>query len=131
MKGEYELTDLVIGVCLRIHELLGPGLFESVYESILCHELKNLGIQFTCQEAIPVVYKGEKIGLGFRADLIVEHCLLLEIKAVEVLAPIHLTQLRTYLALTNIPTGLLINFNSVLLKNGIRRIQNKSFRSAR
>ena len=117
-----DLTSTIIGICIKVHQALGPGLLESVYEAAICHELSKLGISFSRQQAIPVIYDDVKLELGFRADIIVEGKVILELKSVEVLAPVHPKILLTYMRLANIEVGLLINFNEVLLKNGITRL---------
>ena len=115
------LTEAVIGLAIEVHRTLGPGLFESVYETCLCRELTNAGIAFQTQVAIPVEYKGQRLEAGFRADLIVQNKLIIEIKSVEKIAPLHEAQLLTYLRLGSFPKGLLIDFNARLPKDGIRR----------
>lgn len=119
-----DLTHTVIGICIKIHDKIGPGLFESVYEEVLCYELSKAGISFTKQEPINVYYDGMKMDVGFIADVIVEKRLILELKSVEKLMPVHYKQLQTYLKLTHIQVGLLINFNTHYLKEGITRIVN-------
>ena len=112
-------------VAFKIHSELGPGLFESVYETVLEFELRNkynLGVQR--QVAITVVWEEVKLELGFRADMIVEHKVIVEIKSIEAIAPVHHKQLLTYLKLTGIKLGLLLNFNEELMKTGIKRIVN-------
>ncbi|HMV81239.1 MAG TPA: GxxExxY protein [Leptospiraceae bacterium] len=121
---EQELTDLVIGCCIEIHRTLGPGLLESVYEEVLSFELKEKGISFTRQQIVPVEYRGRVLEAGFRADIIVNDKIILEIKSVEKILPLHSKQLLTYLKLTQKRIGLLINFNVNLLKDGIKRIVN-------
>jgi len=114
------LSNRVIGCALEVHRELGPGLLESTYERCLSHELDEMGIEHACQLNLPVNYKGHTIDCGFRIDLIVEKSLLIELKAVERLLPIHEAQILTYLKLAKIKTELLINFNVPHLKNGIR-----------
>ncbi len=121
MKHE-ALTARIIGVCIKVHAILGPGLLESVYEAAVCHELIKLGINFKRQQGITVDYEDEKLGLGFRADVIIEDTLLLEIKSVEAVAPVHSKTAITYLRFTGMEVGLLINFNVALLKDGITRL---------
>jgi GxxExxY protein len=121
---ENELSKIIVDACYNIHVELGPGLFESVYEEILTYELIQRGLKISRQQGIPVIWKGEKMELGFRADLIVENKVLIEIKSVELIAPVHQKQVQTYLKLTGLKLGLLINFNQVLIKNGIQRIVN-------
>lgn len=120
-----EITSVIIEECIYIHKSLGPGLFESVYEEILCHRLAKRGLHFERQKAIPVVFEEVKMELGFRADIIVENKVLVEIKSVEALALVYEKQVVTYLSLTGLQIGLLINFNVPLLKDGIRRIAHK------
>lgn len=115
------LSKQVIGLCIEVHRALGPGLLESAYEECLNHDLRESGLEFERQVAIPVAYKGVKLETGFRADIIVEKALLLEIKAVERLLPVHEAQVLTYLKFSGIGKGLLINFNTRLLKDGIKR----------
>jgi GxxExxY protein len=120
-KNVNELTELLIGCAIEVHRTLGPGLLESAYEVCLCCELSLRGIPFIRQVAIPVEYKGVKLDCGYRADLIVASLILVEIKAVDQLAPIHEAQLLSYLKLTGLKVGLLINFNERMLTHGIRR----------
>lgn len=119
------LSNSVIGAALEVHRIVGPGLLESVYEECLLHELVLRGIQAERQVAIPLNYKGKTLQSTYRLDVLVEGCLLIEVKAVDQLAPIHDAQILTYLKLTNLRLGLLINFNATLLKNGIHRVVNK------
>lgn len=108
----------IIGAAMKVHNTLGPGLLESVYETCLCQELSNQNIPFERQVAYPIIYDGVNIGKFFIADLIVDNQLLIELKAVNKLIPLHADQTRTYLKLSGISVGLLINFNTVLLKDG-------------
>jgi GxxExxY protein len=101
---------------------LGPGLLESVYEACLIREISKRGLKYERQISLPVVYKGEKIEGGFRIDVLVEHCVVVELKTVEAILPVHEAQVLTYLKLTGNRIGLILNFNVVLLKKGIRRI---------
>jgi len=119
---ENELSKIIVNTCYNIHIELGPGLFESVYEEILFYELINRGLKVERQKDIPVVWKDINMGIGFKADLIVENKVIIELKSVEFVSPMHQKQLLTYLKLTNIKLGLLINFNERLIKNGITRI---------
>lgn len=112
----------VVNSAFQVHSTLGPGLLESAYEDCLCHELALRRIQHERQRIVPIFYKGKRIEAGFRADLIVESDLIVELKAVDKLLPIHSAQLFTYLKLANKRLGLLINFNVPLIKDGIRRI---------
>ena len=115
------LTDRVIGLAIEVHRHTGPGLLESVYEQCLCRELTEAGIAFARQVAIPILYKGIAIGDGFKADIIVAQELILEIKAVGAILPIHAVQLRTYLRMSGIRVGLLLNFNVPRLVDGLHR----------
>lgn len=122
--SENELAKVMVELCLKIHRALGPGLLESVYEEVLCYELRERGLKFTRQQGIAVTYHHVKMDLGFRADLIVEDKLIVELKSVESIAPVHHKVLLTYLRLTGKKLGLLINFNVELIKDGIKRIVN-------
>jgi GxxExxY protein len=115
------LTERVIGLAIEVHRRLGPGLLESAYEECLCFELKHGGIQFARQVPLPVVYKEIKLDCGYRMDLVVQQELVIEIKAVEKLMPIHEAQVLTYLRLSGYRVGLLMNVNSMVLKDGLRR----------
>ena len=122
---ENEIATTIVDACFRIHTELGAGLFESVYEEILTYELNELGLYIERQKAIPVVWKNIKMEDGFRADLIIERKVIIEIKSVENVIPVHKKQLLTYLKLTGLKLGLLVNFNEALIKDGITRIVNK------
>ncbi len=115
------LTECVIGLAIEVHRHTGPGLLESVYEQCLCYELAQAGIVFARQVAIPVVYKDVPLGDGFKADIVVARELILEIKAVPAILPVHEMQLRTYLRMSGIRVGLLLNFNAPRLTEGLRR----------
>jgi GxxExxY protein len=119
---EEELTGQIIGAAIEVHKQLGPGLLESTYQTCLCRELEMRGISFECQKPLPLEYKGVRLECGYRIDLLVAGLVIVEIKSVEALAPIHEAQLLTYLKLTGVKIGLLINFNVVVLKSGIRRL---------
>ncbi len=121
---ENELSKIIVNTCYNIHLELGPGLLESVYEEVLYYELINQGLQVERQKPIPLVWKDIKMGIGFRADLIVENKVIIELKSVEAIAPVHPKQLLTYLKITDMKLGLLINFNEKLIKDGITRIVN-------
>ncbi|MGM0503854.1 MAG: GxxExxY protein [Bacteroidota bacterium] len=121
---ENEISKIIVNTSYNIHCKLGPGLLESVYEEILYYELKKLGFEVKRQKAIPVIWKELEMKLGFRADLIVENKVIVELKSVETIAPVHPKQLLTYLKLTGLKLGLLINFNENLIKDGITRIVN-------
>lgn len=121
---ENEIAKIVVDCCFKIHTTLGPGLFESVYEKALIYELDKRGLNFEQQKGIPVYYDNMKMEMGFRADIIVENKVILELKSQEVLAPVHSKQLLTYLRVSGLKLGLLINFGETLIKNGIHRIVN-------
>lgn len=126
-----DLTGTIVDAAYHIHRDLGPGLLESVYSVILDHTLRKQGLSVRREAPIPVIYDGLKFELGFRADLLVENTVCIELKSVEKLAPVHSKQLLTYLKLLNYRTGLLINFGSPLIKDGIVRLVNShSFRAS-
>jgi GxxExxY protein len=118
---EGDLTERIIGAAIEVHKALGPGLLESVYEACLCHELRLRGLRFRRQIDIPAEYKGVKLDSAYRLDLLVEGKVVVEVKSVEALLPIHEAQLLTYLRLAGKRVGLLINFNAPVLKKGIIR----------
>lgn len=118
---DQELTHGIIGAAIEVHRVLGPGLLESAYEECLCQELRARNIPFVQQKPLPVVYKGLKLDCGYRVDLFVDQRVIVELKAVETLAPIHDAILLTYLRLSGCKIGLLINFHCAVLKDGIRR----------
>lgn len=122
---ENEISKILVNVFLKVHRTLGPGLLESVYEAAICYELDKLGIQYKRQQGIEVVYENVKMDLGFRADIITEGKVIVEIKSIDSLAPVHHKVLLTYLRLTNLKLGLLVNFNVALIKDGIVRMVNK------
>jgi GxxExxY protein len=124
LREDNEISGKIVNVAYRIHTRLGPGLFESVYEAVMAYEFEKQGLKFERQKPIPVVYEGVHLEEGFRADFIVENRIIVELKSIEIIAPVHKKQLLTYLRLTNLPLGLLINFNTDLIKNGINRIIN-------
>ena len=119
-----EITGIIVDAAMTVHSELGPGLLESTYEACLIHELMSRNIKCQHQLMLPVVYKHTQIDTGYRIDLLVEDEVIIELKAVEKLLPIHEAQLLTYLKLSNKKVGLLINFNSLRLKHGIKRIAN-------
>jgi GxxExxY protein len=119
-----QLTGSVIGAAIEVHKSLGPGLLESIYEECLSHELTLQKIFFERQKEILVEYKGVKLSCGYRIDLLIEDQLILELKSCDVIQPIHEAQLLTYLKLSGIKYGLLINFNTIYLKDGIKRLAN-------
>jgi len=116
-----EITEQIIGAAIEVHRVLGPGLLESTYEECVCHELKLRGLSFERQRPLPVEYKGINLECGYRLDLLVENAVVVEIKAISAIEPIHEAQLLTYLRVGGWKVGLLINFNVPVLKNGIRR----------
>jgi GxxExxY protein len=121
---ENELAHEIVDAAYRIHTELGPGLLESVYSLTLAWELEQRGLRVTCQTDVPVVYRGIRMEAGFRADLIVNDKVIIEVKSIENVMPVHKKQLLTYLRLADKRLGLLINFNVVLIKDGITRIAN-------
>jgi GxxExxY protein len=121
---ENEISNKVIGVAIDLHKKLGPGLLESVYENALAYDLKEIGFKVIQQNPMPFEYKKIKLDVGYRLDLLIENKVIIEIKSVEALAPVHYAQLLTYLKLSDLKLGLLINFNTKLLKDGIHRIVN-------
>ena len=122
---ENEISKIVVDLCFKIHTQYGPGLFESVYEEIFCYEWQKTGIAFLRQHPVSLIHESVKMDLGFRADVIIDNKVVIELKSVEALAPVHYKQVATYLKLTNCKLGLLINFNIALIKDGIHRIVNK------
>lgn len=121
---ENELATKVIGVCIEVHKLLGPGLLESAYHEVLFHKLKKAGFNVVKEKPMPLIVDEVKLEVGYRIDLLVENRLVIEVKAVEGINDIHLAQTLAYLKLGNYKLGLLVNFNVSLMKNGIRRIIN-------
>lgn len=116
------LTEKVIGLAIEVHRQLGPGLLESAYEECLCLELKEAGIAFRRQVPLPIIYKSVRLDCGYRLDIVVDGQLIIGLKTVERLIPVHDAQVLTYMKLSGIRTGLLLNFNSAVLKDGIRRL---------
>ena len=121
---ENELSNKVIGICIDIHKRYGPGLLESVYEAIFCHEWEKTGIPYTRQQAIPLVHENIKLEIGFRSDVIIDNKLLIDFKSIEVVPPIHYKRIKTYLKLTGLRLGMVINFCVELLKQGVKRVPN-------
>jgi GxxExxY protein len=119
-----EISRRVIGACIEIHRTLGPGLLESAYEECLCDELNLQSFAFERQKLLPVAYKGIKLDCGYRLDMVVEDQVIVELKTVPELLPVHEAQLLTYLKLSGLRLGLLVNFNVSVLKNGIKRMVN-------
>jgi GxxExxY protein len=120
--SENEISAIAVDVCYKIHVKLGPGLLESVYEAILYYELTKKGLNVERQKPLPVIWDGINLDIGFRADLIVENKVILEIKSIEQLTGIHAKQVLTYLKITKMKLGLLINFNVPIIKLGIKRV---------
>jgi len=123
-KNINQLTGEIIGAAIEVHKLLGPGLLESAYEECLCRELELRKIPYERQRELPLEYKGIKLDCGYRLDIVVAETVIVELKSCDDLQPIHEAQLLTYLKLTGIKLGLLINFNVILLKDGIKRLAN-------
>jgi GxxExxY protein len=121
---ENEIAKQIVDAAFKIHTTLGPGLFESVYEAVMAQELSKRGLQFVRQQPLPVVWENLHLEAGFRADLIVENKVIVEIKSVDAIAPVHRKQLLTYLRLANKRLGILINFDVDLIKDGIARVVN-------
>ncbi|MDR3436485.1 GxxExxY protein [Telmatospirillum sp.] len=117
----HSLSESVVGLAITVHRSLGPGLLESAYEECLCFELEQAGVAFVRQAPLPVVYKTVRLDCGYRMDIVVEDDLVIELKAVERLLPIHEAQMLTYLRLSGHKIGLLMNFNSAVLKDGLKR----------
>lgn len=120
--SENELARLAIGCGLKVHKALGPGLLENAYLECLAYELGKLDLEVEKQKAIPLIYNEVKLEVGYRADLVVEEKLIIELKAVESLTDVHLAQLLTYLRLADCNLGLLMNFNTLLFRDGVRRV---------
>lgn len=117
-------TEKIIGCAIEVHRNLGPGLLESAYEECLCFELNQAGLKYERQVSLPVIYKGIKLECGYRMDIIVENSVIVELKTVEKILPVHEAQLLSYLKLYNKKVGLLLNFHVSILKNGLKRMVN-------
>jgi GxxExxY protein len=122
---ENEISDKIIGLSIEVHKSLGPGLLESAYKECLFYKLKKVGLFAEKEKPMPLIFEEVKLDCGYRIDILVEHKVVIEVKSVEALNEIHLAQTLTYMKLGNYRLGLLINFNVVLLKNGIKRIANR------
>ena len=122
--SENEIAKQIVNTAYLIHTKLGPGLLESVYEEVMSYELERLGLSVERQKAVPVIWDELKMNLGFRADIVVNNKVIIELKSVETIAPVHPKQLLTYLKISGLKLGLLINFNEKLIKTGITRIVN-------
>jgi GxxExxY protein len=121
---ENELSNIVIGLAIKVHKALGPGLLESAYRESLFYEINKAGLNVEKEKPMPLIYEEVKLDIGYRIDLLIEKKLVLELKSVEALNDVHLAQILTYLRLSECKLGLLINFNVAILKNGIRRVVN-------
>ena len=119
-----QLSSKIIGAAIEVHKALGPGLLESAYEKCLCHELKLRGLSFASQKSLPLIFKGAKMDCGYQLDIVVENTIILELKSCEKIEPIHKAQLLTYLKLSGLKLGLLLNFNMPVMRDGIVRIVN-------
>jgi len=117
-----DLTEKIIGCAIEVHRVLGPGLLESVYQECMIIEMRRVGLRFESDRSVTIEYKGQRISGGLKLDLLVEGCVVVELKAVERLHSIHVAQVITYLKLTGCPAGLLMNFNSPTLKAGLKRV---------
>lgn len=124
MEQQNLIATAFLDIAFKVHRTLGPGLLESCYEEVLCYELAKSGIAFGRQVEVPLVYEGTSVGAAFRADLVLSESVIVEIKSVEQVLPVHKKQILTYLRLAGIRLGLLVNFNCALLKDGITRIAN-------
>jgi GxxExxY protein len=122
---ENDIATLALDICFKIHKQYGPGLFESVYEEVFCYEWAKTGMSFKRQQGIPLIHESIKLDIGFRADAILNDKVIIEIKSIETLNDIHFKQVLTYLRLSNLKLGLLVNFNTFLFKDGIKRVANK------
>ncbi|MDR7129436.1 GxxExxY protein [Algoriphagus sp. 4150] len=121
---ENEISKIIVDIAFLIYKRLGPGLLESVYQAVFVYELKSKGLDVKTEIVIPVLWNNMKLDQGFRADIIVNNKVIIEVKSVEMLLPVHAKQLLTYLRLTKLKLGLLLNFNEALLKDGIKRVAN-------
>ena len=121
---ENELSNIVIGLAIKVHKVLGPGLLESAYREPMFYEIGKAGLYVEKEKALPLIYEDVRLDVGYRIDLFVERKLILELKSVDALADIHLAQILTYLRLANCKLGLLMNFNVLVLKDGIKRVVN-------
>jgi GxxExxY protein len=118
------ITSTIIEAAIRVHRALGPGLLESAYLACLCYELVRAGLRIETQKPLPLVYEGVKIDCAYRADIVVNQTVIVEVKAMDDLAPIHTRQLLTYLRIANCPAGLILNFGKTTMKEGIKRVLN-------
>ncbi|MBY0537188.1 MAG: GxxExxY protein [Chitinophagaceae bacterium] len=127
MEKENELSKLILDAAFEAHKLYGPGLLESIYTEALYILLLQKGLKVSKEQALPVYLREIKLGVGYRMDLVVEDSVIVEVKSVEAIHEIHVAQVLTYLKVSNIKLGLIINFNSILLKDGIRRVANRLY----
>ena len=125
MTNMNQLSSRIIGAAIEVHKNLGPGLLESAYEECLCHELSIQGLLFEKQKPLSIDYKGKKLDCGYRLDIVVEKAVIIELKSCEKIEPIHKAQLLTYLKLSGLNLGLILNFNVSLMRDGIVRIVNE------
>ena len=125
MRNINKLSSRIIGAAIEVHKNLGPGLLESAYEDCLCHELNIQGLIFEQQKPLPVIYKGMRLDCGYRLDIVVEKTVIIELKSCKKIEPIHKAQLLTYLKLSELNLGLILNFNVPLMRDGIVRIVNE------
>jgi GxxExxY protein len=125
MMNMNQLSSKIIGAAIEVHKTLGPGLLESAYEQCLCHELSIQGLLFEKQKPLSIDYKGQKLDCGYRLDIVVEKAVIIELKSCEKIEPIHKAQLLTYLKLSGLNLGLILNFNVSLMRDGIVRIVNE------
>jgi GxxExxY protein len=117
------ITEKIIGCAIEVHRILGPGLLESIYEECLVFELKDAGLDIERQKAVPVIYKKIRLDCGYRIDILVENAVIIELKSADSIIPVHVAQILTYMKLAGKNTGLLINFNVPVLKNGLKRFR--------
>jgi len=122
-----ELSSRIIGAAIEVHKALGPGLLESAYEECLSHEFSSRNFSFDRQKSLPLIYKGKKLDCGYRLDMVVENAIILELKSCEKIEPIHKAQLLTYLKLSGLHLGLILNFNTTVMRDGIVRIVNELY----
>jgi GxxExxY protein len=120
-----ELSNRITGAAIEVHKALGPGLLESAYEECMCHELTLRSLSYERQKPLPITFKGKKLDCGYRLDIVVERTIILELKSCENIEPIHKAQLLTYVKLSGLHLGLLLNFNTPLMRDGIFRIVNE------
>ena len=125
MKDLNNITGQIIGSAIEVHKVLGPGLLESAYQECLAYELRKRGLYVACEVLQPIYYDNQAIDAGYRIDMLVENSVIIENKCVEKILPIHMAQILTYLKLRQLKLGFLINWNTLLIKNGIKRVANK------